>query len=540
MLLPLSSHWSRELAEAEGDSQFNTSISDVALSYYGSATVRPMLAPTRPKPTGEDDSFSPPQVLSDSTFSLLSRKYSPSTTDSSCDCSETSSVDENFQCGSGSPTMGSANWEVSSEHSDEDLSAGTLNGDDKTFSLLGVTPNVSIIPLAGMSVTEQPAPIEQSHGDEEVKNLTDAEYIESGAVLIVDELQTDCKGEEADTVATISAQITTDASLRSATDCDDETTINSDSAEASSSLHSSPATSVKRPSSLSLFTHTCPSCHLYAPSSSETFYLDAWLNQQNDIHPSSVSEEKVKSKKKVTWPDTTAELRNVIVVENWIEKGVHVHPQPRQRFNESDDSEDDDYECQRAKACEKEEGRVAIRVREEKAAVTKPISEVLPAVQQTPSSSTGSSKDSDCGSVGSSTSVRCNAIAPAPIRPVPSNKAAVSVPRVTETPIVKRPSPPSSVSSTSSASSSSTSTSSRPIQQQPARISKQPKVADPSLLSNSTPRVVTQLPTPKKKYSSGVTVKIIGGPYSEHEAAMKIRGVDPIKHRAMIENYWQY
>ena len=344
--------------------------------------------------------------------------------------------------------------------------------------------------------------------------------------------------DEADTALILAAPITTDA-FRSAT-ADSNNEIPSLTQPDSDSLFSSSKTALAvsqpRQSSLSSSTHTCSTCHLYAPSSSVTFYLDAWLNQQNDIQPSSVSESQAKSKKRVNWPDTTVGLRNVIEVEKWIEKGIHVHPQSRPRSERYDDSEDDDdeLECQQSNAFGNEEERVSLQSKEEKQIEVVP--EVQVQAQPLQQKSQLSTADSDSASLGLDAAAdmqRKQEMTISPIRFSPVNKVPVQVQRKMEALVVKRPSPPSSVSSSSSSSSSSS-------KSQQQRVMKHSKPTDPNSNHSSAPRVVTQLPAPKKKFSSGVTVKIIGGPYSEHEAAMKIRGVDPIKHRAMIENYWQY
>lgn len=234
------------------------------------------------------------------------------------------------------------------------------------------------------------------------------------------------------------------------------------------------------------------------------------------------------------------------MVDKWIEKGLHVHPQPprSERHGDSDSDEDDEPECQQSKACEREEERVNLLSRGGYE-VIKVVPEVQIQTQQqaqtSQSSTVRSLKHPYCDSVGSSASLRLDAdtaarkhgMTTSPTRPTPVSRTPEQVQRKMEALAVKRPSPPSSVSS----SSSSTTSLVQPQQQRAV------KHCNPAILTSnksSAPRVVTQLPAPKKKFSSGVTVKIIGGPYSEHEAAMKLRGVDPIKHRTMIENYWQF
>jgi len=454
-------------------------------------------------------------------------------------------VDENFLCSS--PILGATNWEESSEHSNEDLSAG--NSDEKLFSLLSCTPDLPmIIPLAGMPGTKQSSlPTQSSYVDAVDADSTGVETVTeaTGPEPVGSKGNFDLVSIEGkDTALILAAPTSTDAPFPSATDNEIPASSSVTQPESGSLFSSETALAVSRPrqSSLSSSIHTCSTCHLYAPSSSATFYLDAWLNQQKDIHPSSVSECKTKSKKRVNWPDTTAELRSIIVVDKWIEKGLHVH-QPR-RHGDSDSDEDDEPECQQSKACEREEERVNLPSRGGYE-VIKVVPEVQLQTQQQAQTSQSptvrSLKHPYCDSVGSSASLRLNADSAArkqemitsPTRSTPVSRAPVQVQRKTEALVVKRPSPPSSVSSSSSSTTSL-------VKSQQQRMAKHFNPASLTSNQSSAPPVVTQLPAPKKKFSSGVTVKIIGGPYSEHEAAMKIRGVDPIKHRAMIENYWQF
>lgn len=512
MLLSSSlSCWSRELSEVDGDSQFNSHVLDIPLGFYDSAA--PILHPSQAKVVKEDHPFSPPQVLSDSTFSLLSRKYSPSTTDSSCECSETSSVDENFPCGSGSPNMSPANWDSQSEHI-----PGNLSVDGSAFSL-DATTNVPIIPLAGMPAAkqpQQPSLSQTSHGEEvdadsttvgdkdvaapsgrrnsvrpkQSRNITVSLNIEEQSVS-VELLQPAATNTNGGEILTVTA---TDIVLQSP--------------------GAFPSSVKSLRSALSSVTHSCSACHLYAPSSSETFYFDAWLNQQNDIRTRSL-----KKKKRVSWPDTTAQLRTVIIVDKWIEKGMHVHPQPP--LHRSDLDCDHEWDSEQEEDCEQEEGKLATRIKQAKVAQSQ--WDGLPSPPNNPSLTAGPSRNPGCSSNSPTTSLKSNGNT--------SLRASRPPLQKTKTYLAKKvpPSPSTSLPTTSSISSES-----EGPQQQQVRVSQSPSK------TASASRVVTQLPAPKKQFSSGVTVKIIGGPYTEHEAAMKIRGMDPIKHRAMIENYWQY
>ena len=219
-----------------------------------------------------------------------------------------------------------------------------------------------------------------------------------------------------------------------------------------------PAKKPERSSLSSSSPHACSACHLYAPSSSATFYLDAWLNQQNDILSATTPHAKPKSKKRVSWPSATAQLKTVIDVNKWIEKCIHVHPHPtprsERRLDETQDgSQDEDYE-ERVKACRKEEGRASV--------LGGPYSEYEAAVR---------------------------------IRGVDPIKHRAMIENFWK----------------------------RPLDETDGSEDEDYEEQRAKACGKEEERV-----------------SVIGGPYSEYEAAVRIRGVDPIKHRPMIENYWQY
>ncbi|KAF8464136.1 hypothetical protein BDZ91DRAFT_796017 [Kalaharituber pfeilii] len=574
MLLPLSSSWPRESLDCGIGTQFNVDVD----SYDGSATVSAILVPSRSKPT-EEDSFSPPQVLSDSTFSLLSRKYSPSTTDSSCECSERSSVDENFHCGSESPIIGPINWDENSESCShtEEMSAGNSDGDDKQFSLLSLTPDSSmIIPPTGVSGIQHSSLQQQTQlfvtetnpeslvGDKPEGYCKDKipSICESGftgvpnededwaifaAIAARDTLQTTTSILPPATTSSSQQIRATQSQLRSVPE-----DLNNNSSCATETITAStvPFQPKLRRSSFSTSSpHACPTCHLYAPSTSQMFYLDAWLNQQNDIHPQPSSAGlKSKPRKRVSWPSTTSELKTIIQVSKWIEKGVHVHPHPAPRSarlfeddteDDLSESEEDDYESKRVRACEKEEGRISVRMKQDAETCVQ-----LEGKEQC-ETQTVASRDSDSESTSSVVSVRWDGSGGVNPRCLEN---ALQELNLSQSQSSSRSSSSSSLSSASSSSSTSGSLSPSSVTIASQSIPNHPKSC--KIDQNSKLRTIPSYPrppiqstqslSPRKKYSSGVKVTVIGGPYSEHEAAVRIRGMDPIKHRAMIENYWQY
>ncbi|KAI5783928.1 hypothetical protein DFH27DRAFT_528734 [Peziza echinospora] len=545
MLLPLSSaSWPRSSPDGVVDLRFEYAL-DIS-DHHGSATV---LASSKAKP----DSLNPTKIISESTFSLLSRTYSSSSTESSCECSETSSVDENFQCGSGSPRIGptmelnAANWVRSVNPSCDSVTAAT-DGDESEFSLIPVTASDAkmIIPLTATGV-EQPlwpqSPQPREHvlldgGDENsVLACTGREQplceIGSGDraedVVVAQSNDHSTSGvstsqnseptEEqllviaptsaCENLSAVSSQTTSDASISTQSESSEATTTSTDAGPLK-----------QRRSSLSTYGgHACSTCHLYAPSASPTFYLEAWLNQQDaERSPAQAAS----SKKKVSWPTTTADLRNVVVVDRWIEKGVHTHPQPVSRSHYDDDSESDsdeeEYVRKPVEASEKAEIHATVRAKSE----TKPTEQI---------------RDSDSDSVASVISVRGEI----------STRAitAAASPQNPLQQIVKSGEPvqkSSSSSSVSSSSSNASSTSTSPSSVAPSTDLAALKTINLQQNKNIQPARAPQphAPVPKKKYNSGMKVTVIGGPHSEHESAIRIRGADPIKHRAMIENYWQF